>query len=542
MPTSVDIKNLKINKLTEAQYDTAVQGGVIGENELSVITDMVDKAVQVSTMPTASADELGNIYQYVGTTDANHTNGYFYKCEGAGDPVVYSWAQVNVQPGSSLPSQSGNDGKFLTTSGTDASWGNRTHELIISGRDDVSEGGVLSIKPNNRNYASGIRFYGTDNTVKSYLRYDASAGSSAYHGVAINANDYQYYRFCPTHFGTNSDNYFSLGAATLRWANVYTYKLNNGADISVPTVGGKLALQIDTMPTAASSYEGVIYQFTGTTDSTYTNGRFYKCVSDGQSTPTYSWEEVSMGGSSLPSQTGQSGKFLTTDGTDASWSDKPLVNNASAINTGNLAIGKNTYTYWAASSTTAVGDSSGANGTFAVAVGNGAIAGSSGVAIGKDSLSGGGVAIGYKAQNTSSGNPGTMAIGTNATVSTNNGIQIGGADNAANCTNSEWGTVKISLNNVNYKMLDSNGTIPTDRLTKVNTTITLAAADWSSNSQTVNVTGMTATGIVMVSPDPTDQADYTAAGIICSAQAAGTLTFTCDSTPANDIDVVVVML
>ena len=39
MPTSVDVKNLKINKLTEAQYDTAVQGGVIGENELSVLTD-----------------------------------------------------------------------------------------------------------------------------------------------------------------------------------------------------------------------------------------------------------------------------------------------------------------------------------------------------------------------------------------------------------------------------------------------------------------------------------------------------------------------
>jgi hypothetical protein len=53
---------------------------------------------------------------------------------------------------------------------------------------------------------------------------------------------------------------------------------------------------------------------------------------------------------------------------------------------------------------------------------------------------------------------------------------------------------------------------------------------------------MTATGVVLVSPDPTDQADYTSAGIICSAQAAGTLTFTCSTTPTNDIDVVVVML
>lgn len=39
MPTSTNITNLKINELTEAQYDTAVQQGIIGVNELSVITD-----------------------------------------------------------------------------------------------------------------------------------------------------------------------------------------------------------------------------------------------------------------------------------------------------------------------------------------------------------------------------------------------------------------------------------------------------------------------------------------------------------------------
>lgn len=39
MPTSTQVQDLKINRLTEAQYDTAVSGGVIGENELSVLTD-----------------------------------------------------------------------------------------------------------------------------------------------------------------------------------------------------------------------------------------------------------------------------------------------------------------------------------------------------------------------------------------------------------------------------------------------------------------------------------------------------------------------
>lgn len=153
MPTSVDIKNLKINKLTEAQYDAAVQGGVIGENELSVLTDAELEQIQVSALPTASADELGNIYQYVGATDANYTNGYFYKCVSDGQsPATYSWAQVNVQPApSGLPDQTGQSGKFLTTNGTDASWATLnalqntatgTNSLTINGIANTQEGGI----------------------------------------------------------------------------------------------------------------------------------------------------------------------------------------------------------------------------------------------------------------------------------------------------------------------------------------------------------------------------------------------------------------
>ena len=40
MPTSTQYKQLKINKLTSAQYDSAVLAGVIGANELSLLTDV----------------------------------------------------------------------------------------------------------------------------------------------------------------------------------------------------------------------------------------------------------------------------------------------------------------------------------------------------------------------------------------------------------------------------------------------------------------------------------------------------------------------
>lgn len=77
---------------------------------------------------------------------------------------------------------------------------------------------------------------------------------------------------------------------------------------------------------------------------------------------------------------------------------------------------------------------------------------------------------------------------------------------------------------------------------QVKATVTLAVADWSDNSQTVSVTGITSDGVVLVSPVPTDQSAYTTAGIICTAQGSGTLTFTCSATPIAAIDVNVVML
>ena len=63
-------------------------------------------------------------------------------------------------------------------------------------------------------------------------------------------------------------------------------------------------IQYSTMPTASVDNLGKIVQYTGTTTTTapiYTNGHFYKCVSDGAVTPTYSWEEVSFGGNTSPS-------------------------------------------------------------------------------------------------------------------------------------------------------------------------------------------------------------------------------------------------
>jgi len=53
--------------------------------------------MQVSTLPTASASNEGKIYQYVGTTTASYTNGYFYKSVETTTPWTYGWQNIDVQ-------------------------------------------------------------------------------------------------------------------------------------------------------------------------------------------------------------------------------------------------------------------------------------------------------------------------------------------------------------------------------------------------------------------------------------------------------------
>ena len=71
---------------------------------------------------------------------------------------------------------------------------------------------------------------------------------------------------------------------------------------------------------------------------------------------------------------------------------------------------------------------------------------------------------------------------------------------------------------------------------------TLTADGWSNGSQTITVSGVTASGNVLVAPSPASQDAYAAAGIKCTAQAANSLTFTCKTAPTEALTVNVVLL
>ena len=237
----------------------------------------------------------------------------------------------------------------------------------------------------------------------------------------------------------------------------------------------------------------------------------------------------------LPDQTGQSGKFLTTDGTNASWSDKPLANTATGAGALTL-LGTPTnqrYSINIGQQTTTRAENS---------VTLGAVAESTGI---------NSVAVGYSSK---SNNSYAISIGSNAQATGRVAISIGAfaqatAEKAIQLgegTNSAANTFKVANANGNFELMSADGTIPKERLTNVVTTPStapvLAVADWSSNTQTITVAGVTATNTVFVAPAPASAADYAAAGILCTAQSANSLTFTCTTVPSNAITLSVVIL
>lgn len=75
------------------------------------------------------------------------------------------------------------------------------------------------------------------------------------------------------------------------------------------------------------------------------------------------------------------------------------------------------------------------------------------------------------------------------------------------------------------------------------TQVNITVADWNSTTTcTKTVTGVTTSNSVVVSPEPSSIGYYVSSGVYCSAQGAGTLTFTAVSTPTVDLTVNVMIV
>ena len=173
----------------------------------------------------------------------------------------------NITPtnDASLPDQTGNAGKFLTTDGTNASWGEVQAAAITTdatltgtGAADSPLGVAQSVKDSidGKVSKSGDTMTGTLNLAADV---DIDAFTIDSYRMGLNGAQLDlYYKTTPV-FSYNPatglqvgslQKYFSTGSGVLGsnehpWVNVYTEKLNNGADIAIPTTGGTMALLSD---------------------------------------------------------------------------------------------------------------------------------------------------------------------------------------------------------------------------------------------------------------------------------------------------------
>lgn len=213
-------------------------------------------------------------------------------------------------------------------------------------------------------------------------------------------------------------------------------------------------IQYTALPTASADELGNIYQFVGTTDATYTNGYFYKCVSDGQTPATYSWEEVevqaSSGGSTYTAGTG-----ISIDANNEISVAKPVLVNKSSNFYGLLITNKTNSTQTGPG--TAIGYGAVITGDF----GGGIAIGANG-ASGTTSAAGGGIAIGRTCS--ASSNAVSIAIGSSIATTAQRAIIIGCAPSGVSiATNSDADTFKVSNGNGIFEIMSADGTIPAAR-------------------------------------------------------------------------------
>ena len=78
----------------------------------------------------------------------------------------------------------------------------------------------------------------------------------------------------------------------------------------------------------------------------------------------------------------------------------------------------------------------------------------------------------------------------------------------------------------------------------VGVSVTLRASGWDANAktQTVSVAGVTSTANCIITAAPDSYMAYAEAGVRCTAQGAGTLTFACETVPAADVAANVLIL
>jgi hypothetical protein len=247
---------------------------------------------------------------------------------------------VGPEGPSGLPEQEDNEGKYLTTDGTDAFWetvdalpdqtGNEGKYLTTDGTDPewaFLSGGSASDEPPTTGLVDGSIWLDTDGTLQPpngrLIRWvrTATLGQTSFSGASDGSGPTLNYR-------ASSEQVFLNGVQLVRGSD---YTGSDGLEIVlIDAAAAGDILQVITLPFIENTESNALTEenfeakgdILAATDANQvsplalgTNGQVLT-VNTAQATGM-EWTDIDA----LPSQTSQSGKYLTTDGTDASWED-----------------------------------------------------------------------------------------------------------------------------------------------------------------------------------------------------------------------------
>lgn len=196
-----------------------------------------------------------------------------------------------------LPTQTGNSGKYLTTNGTSVSWG----DVDALPSQTGNSGKYLTTNGTTASWANVDLLPDQTNNSGKYLTTD---GTNAYWGSGFNSET----RISSVHYPNENDTTVTLTTAQVPSENISAYNLSIYRD------GVYLIKDIDYTYNTTTRVITVVNAF----ESEEVLYVLFSYLSDGESTGSGSGT-----GESLPSQTGNAGKFLTTNGTTASWAAIP---------------------------------------------------------------------------------------------------------------------------------------------------------------------------------------------------------------------------
>ncbi len=234
----------------------------------------------------------------------------------AGDGITLTGTTFRADD--QLPSQTGNSGKFLTTDGTDASWSDILNETKISSVHYPTANATTvvltqaqAIPSTNNKYAMSVYRNGI------YLNPSIDYGYNNSTRTLTFTNAFEDDEIVTVVFS-----YLDTDSQVTLDIDVDEYEAGSGITFTNNAVTNKVVINADDQLPSQTSNSGKFLTTNGTSASWATVDTFpSQSGNSGKFLTTngsaVSWATVDA----LPSQTGNSGKFLTTNGTAASWED-----------------------------------------------------------------------------------------------------------------------------------------------------------------------------------------------------------------------------